>query len=195
MFHVYLYENFELYNPFITVELLVWALFGGFVFAALLAVYNKRLIGGLVKRILSENATSPEKALTVTELGYGTDWFIKNALRKDAALLRFVARVDAPSAEDVTNGDAEGKVTEGDTNGNADVDKAAAPVKMIDFETARFYIPEELKYRAEVRYAGKGTDFVAFGICVVIFAAAAFAAIFLIPDLIQLIDNFIGTFK
>ncbi len=192
MLHVYLYENFELYNPFITVELLVWALFGGFVFAALLAVYNKRLIGGLVKRIISENATSPEKALTVTELGYGTDWFIKNALRKDAALLRFVARVDAPPAEAHDNG--EEISSEVKSEAEAEV-KSEAENKLIDFETARFYIPEELKYRAEVRYAGKGTDFVAFGICIVIFAVAAFAAIFLIPDLIQLIDNFIGTFK
>lgn len=192
MFHVYLYENFELYNPFITVELLVWALFGGFVFAALLAVYNKRLIGGLVKRIIAENATSPEKALTVTELGYGTDWFIKNALRKDAALLRFVARVDAPPAKAHDNG--EEISSEVKSEAEAEV-KSEAENKLIDFETARFYIPEELKYRAEVRYAGKGTDFVAFGICIVIFAVAAFAAIFLIPDLIQLIDNFIGTFK
>lgn len=192
MFHVYLYDNFELYNPFISVELIVWALFGGFVFASLLAVYNKRLIGGLVKRMISENALSPEKALTVTELGYGTDWFIKNALRKDEALLRFVSRVDAPAADEEgeeTNGDAaNGEVTNGDA-------KPAATAKMIDFETARFYIPEEKKYKAEVRYAGKGTDFVAFGICIVIFAVAAFAAIFLIPDLIQLIDNFVGTFK
>ncbi len=185
MFHVYLYDNFELYNPFVSVELIVWALFGGFVFASLLAVYNKRLIGGLVKRILSENAISPEKALTVTELGYGTDWFIKNALRKDEALLRFVSRVDAPAADDAGDG-AEDEEAEA---------KPSSEKRMIDFETTRFYIPEEKKYKAEVRYAGKGTDFVAFGICIVIFAVAAFAAIFLIPDLIQLIDNFVGTFK
>lgn len=178
MHNIYLYENFELYNPFVTVELIGWALFGGFVLAALLAIYNKRLIGGLVKRMLSEGCLSPERALTVTELGYGTDWFIKNALRTDAALLRLVKRIDAPT-------EGEAAPTPAKTRGGHDV---------IDFSTARFYIPEELKYRAEVRYASRGTDFVAFGICVVIFAAAAFAAIFIIPDLIQLIDNFLGTF-
>lgn len=180
--HAYLYDNFELYNPFISVKLIVWALFAGFVFAALLAVYNKRLVGGLVKKMLFEDCTSPEKAMTVTELGYGTDWFIKNALRTDNALLRFVKRIDVPAE-------------------NADKKEAKAPEKsrgghdVIDFSTAKFYIPEEVKYKADVRYASKGTDFVSFGICIVIFIAAAFAAIFLIPDLIQLIDNFIGTFK
>ena len=189
--HAYLYENFELYNPFISVKLIVWALFAGFVLAALLAVYNKRLIGGLVKKMLFEDCTSPEKALTVTELGFGTDWFIKNALRTDNALLHFVKRIDAP------------KETDGETSEDgAETDKEpAAPKKsrgghdIIDFGTAKFYIPEELKYRADVRYASKGTDLISFGICIVIFIAAAFAAVFLIPDLIQLIDNFIGTFK
>ncbi len=180
---ILLYQNFELYNPFVSVKLIVWALFAGFIFASLLAVYNKRLIGSIVKKMISEGALSPERALTVTELGFGTDWFIKNALRTDDALLKFVKRVDAsPDKENEKN--AENEDTAQTSRGGHDI---------IDFETARFYIPEDLKYRAEVRYASRGTDFVAFGICIVIFVAAAFAAIFLIPDLIQLIDNFIGT--
>ncbi len=172
-----LYDNFELFNPFISVKLIVWAVFAGFVFASLLAIYQKRLIGGVVKTMLAEGATSPEGAKTVSELGYSTDWFVKNALRTDVTLARFVSRIDKEPGED-----EEPKLT-----------RSGRPV--IDFETARFYIPEDLKYKAEVRYARKGTDFAAFGICVAIFIAAAFAAIFLIPDLIQLIDNFIGTFQ
>lgn len=174
-----MYDNIELYNPFITVKLLVWALFAGFVLAALLAIYQKRLIGGLVKTMLSENATSSEKAKTVTELGYGTDWFVKNALRKDNALLKFVTRIDKPNE----NGETE------------EPKKTRSGHDVIDFETARFYIPEDLKYKAEVRYARKGTNFVAFGICVVIFVAAAFFAVFIIPELLTLVDNFVGTFK
>lgn len=182
--HALLYENFELFNPFISVKLIVWALFAGFVAAALLAVYNKRLIGGLVKKMLFENCTSPEKAMTVTELGYGTDWFVKNALRTDAALLRFVRRIDLKKEDDEKAEKEDARPEK--TRGGHDV---------IDFSTARFYIPEELKYKADVRYASRGTDFVSFGICIVIFIAAAFAAIFIIPDLIQLIDNFIGSFR
>ncbi len=176
---VLLYKNFELFNPFISVKLIVWALFAGFVIASLMAIYQKRLIGGLVKTILSEEALSEDKAMTVAELGYAADWFVKNALRTDPALLRVVSRIDAPAKE--------GEETA--------PKKTRSGRDIIDFETAKFYIPEELKYKAEVRYARKGTDFVAFGVCIVIFIAAAFAAIFIIPDLIQLIDNFVGTFK
>ncbi len=199
MIPVFLYDNFELYNPFISVKLIVWALFAGFIVAALMAIYQKRLVGGVVKAILSGGATSPEKAMTVSELGYATDWFAKNALRRDAALLRFVSRVDAAAEapkKDETDGaeSAEGaNKAEKAESEKPQTTRSGAPV--IDFETARFYIPDELRYKAEVRYARKGTDFVSFGICIVIFVAAAFAAIFLIPDLIQLIDNFVGTFK
>lgn len=179
MQYIFLYDNLDIYNPFITVRLLVWSLFAGFIFAALLAIYQKRLIGGLVKTILSEGASSPETAKTVSELGYASDWFAKNALRKDDALLRFVVRVDKQSED----GEA------------VEPKKTRSGHDVVDFETARFYIPEDLRYKAEVRYARKGTDFVSFGICIIVFIAAAFFAIFVIPELLQLIDNFIGTFK
>lgn len=195
------YSNFELSNPFISLKLIIWSLFIGFVAASLLAVYNKRVIGGFVKKLLSEQCLSPDAAITLTELGYGTDFFIKSALRGDNALNRFVSRVD--SAQNNVNTDG--------TNDGADIadvkpeaipdDKAPAKKrgsrekKNIDFMTARFYIPEDVKYRAEVRYASRGTDLFSLFLCVFIFAAAAFAALYLIPDLIQLIDNFISEMK
>lgn len=161
-------------NPFFSIELIVWAMFAGFIIASLMAVYNKRIIGGFVKSVLSDECFSPERAKTVTELGYGTDWFIKNALRTDTVLRRFIVRVDTETSAD----ENEKKQTKHD---------------VIDFSTAKFYIPEEQRYRAEVRYARRGTDFFAFGLCVVILAAAAFAAIYIIPELIQLVKNF-GTY-
>lgn len=182
-----MYNNFELYNPFISIELIVWAMFAGIVIASLMAVYNKRVIGGFVKSVLSLDCTSPKSARTIIELGYGTDWFIKNALRTDTVLRRFVVRIDE---EPASSEDAREEAPEDGKNQK----KARRPKHdVIDFMTARFYIPEELKYRAEVRYASRGTNLVSFGICVVILAAAAFAAIFLIPDIITLIDNFFGT--
>ena len=195
-----MYNNFELYNPFVSVRLIVWAMFAGFVVASLMAVYNKRVLGGFVKSILANGCTSPDTAKTIIDLGYGTDWFIKNALRKDTVLRRFVTRVkDEADVADVANeADVADKAEKTDAEGDGEsppqpVKKAQSRHEQIDFMTARFYIPEELKYRAEVRYAGRGTDFTSFLICIIIFAVAAFAAIVVIPDLIILIDNFLGT--
>lgn len=175
------YNNFELYNPFISLDLIVWALFAGFVLASLLALYNKRIIGGFVKAMLRDECLSPETAKTVTELGYGTDWFIKNALRTDTVLCRFVVRIDK---------DMDGTENPAESDGG-EKKKRQPKHDVIDFSTARFYIPEELKYKADVRYANRGTNLFTFVLGVVALIAAAFAAIYFIPDLIQLIDNFI----
>ena len=168
-----LYNNFELYNPFISVKLIVWAMFIGFVLAALMAVYNKRVIGGFVKDVLAQGCLSEKDAKTLVDLGYGKDWVIKNALRSDTVLRRYVTRV---RDEDELPVD-----TRGWKNRRED----------IDFSYARFYIPEEKKYGAEVRYARRGTDLIALGTCVLIFAVAAFAALVVIPELLTLVDNFI----
>ncbi len=179
MSNIIAYNNFEFRNPFISLELIVWALFAGFILAALIAIYNKRVVGGFVKAILRNECLSAESAKTIIDLGFGSDWFIKNALRTDTVLRRFVVRVDDTAEESPENE----KKDPGSKHG------------AINFARAKFYIPEELKYRAEVRYASKGTDLIAFGLCVVVLAAAAFAAIYIIPDLIQLIDNFISSLK
>ena len=185
MSNIIAYNNFEFRNPFISLELIVWALFAGFILAALIAIYNKRVIGGFVKAILRNECLSAESAKTVTDLGFGNDWFIKNALRTDTVLRRFVVRVDNMDDKNDT----------AEESPENEKKESASRHDIIDFAKSKFYIPEELKYRAEVRYASKGTDLIAFGLCVVVLAAAAFAAIYIIPDLIQLIDNFISSLK
>ncbi len=181
------YNNFELYNPFISLDLIVWALFAGCVVASLMAIYNKRIIGGFVKAVLKNESLSPETAKTVTELGFGSDWIIKNALRTDTVLRRFIVRIDKAADG------GEAPIAEEDTKDAKGAKKKERQPKhdVIDFTTARFYIPEELKYKAEVRYASRGTDLITFVIAVVVLIAAALAAIYFIPDLIQLIDNLI----
>lgn len=187
--YVMAYENFQIYNPFVSVKLIVWAIFAGIVAASLMAIYNKRVIGGFVKTLLSGGCISPENAKTIVDLGYGTDWAIKNALRTDNVLRRFVVRIDDAGDNTEVNDDNPEAAPADKQRGKKRAHET------IDFLTAKFYIPEELKYKAEVRYAGRGTDLYTLGICIVICAAAALLAIYAIPEIIQLIDNFVGTLK
>lgn len=61
--------------------------------------------------------------------------------------------------------------------------------KKIDFTTARFYVPEVLKYRAEVRYEKKGLGWLAVVLTVVISLIGAALVCRFLPDFIQLLDN------
>lgn len=212
----FLYENFELFNPFITLRLIVWSLFAGFVVASLLAIYNKRVVGSIVRRMLS-SAVSEENAKTIGELGYDykKDIFVKSALRSDSALRKYIyiaggnVSVDgeakqnnigdnkiADSVNASENASASNVPDEQDEKQNSEQNisrkiKRRGHSEKIDFETAKFYIPEEMKIRAEMRYNQKGTDLVALIICILVFAIVAAAAIWVVPKLLSMLDDFI----
>jgi hypothetical protein len=217
MITAFLYENFELFNPFITLRLIVWSLFAGFVVASLLAIYNKRVVGSIVRRMLS-SAASEENAKTIGELGYDykKDIFVKSALRSNSALRKyvFIAGEKVPVDEEEKQKIAEDNIAaDNSTNEGEDTEVKDVPSEQeqkdnsernisqgikgrgqsekIDFETAKFYIPEEMRIRAEMRYNQKGTDLVAFIIGIIVFAIAAAAAIWVVPKLLSMLDDFI----
>ena len=72
--------------------------------------------------------------------------------------------------------------------------KAVKPYK-IDIEHDRFYIREEDKYTAEFRYKKKGTNWFVFILIVIFCIFLADLVSFLLPDMIQLIDNFLTEVK
>ena len=75
-------------------EVLIWALFIGFVIASFMIFYHKRIIGAFVRALLEKQANSPDSALGIYELGFEKNALIKNALRSDATLRRLVWELD-----------------------------------------------------------------------------------------------------
>ena len=64
-----------------------------------------------------------------------------------------------------------------------------------DLNTMHFYIPEEKKYAAEIRFEDKGAN---FGVLIVVIIAALLLCAFIcyfLPDLLKMIDNFISITK
>ena len=61
-----------------------------------------------------------------------------------------------------------------------------------DFTSARYYIPEELRYRAEFRYSKKGTSVGFFLLTVVLCFAGAALLCSLLPSLVGFADWLIG---
>ena len=76
--------------------LILSGLFIGVIIASLSAIYRQLFLGGIVRNILSKNATSPETALTLEQLGYKRDnLFIKFALRKKSTFRKTVHAVES----------------------------------------------------------------------------------------------------
>ena len=154
----------------ITPELIVWALFIGFSIALVWVLFSKRYMGNFIHALLAKKADSPDKALTLKELGYEKNPFVKQALLGKSAYSGLVFEKN------------EAVVIEGDS---------VIPVirRKVDFASARFYIPRVLIPRAELRYERKGTHLMALLVGVVAFFVLSMLAIAYMPEIKALIAD------
>lgn len=201
------YENFSV-SPALggTLRNVILALAAAFIVAAFLTAHTRVNIGAFVRRLISEGCLSPESAKTLMELGYFRSTTIRRELSRGGALGMVVHRCEATEAvADASDGsvnDVE-TPTEGDASGDAEGRVEAAestPVpannttrmrtnaEKIDFMSAKFYIPEDLRDRAEIRFNPKGSGWRTAIIVSVLAVVVATALCLFTPMLIQLAD-------
>lgn len=169
----------------VTVDVIVWSLFIGFVIASLIVIYNKLFVGSLVSTLIKNEASDEESALPATKLGcinYSDlteaekknifvfvglsirSTFVAFSLRKRGMLRRIVHMVG-----DTDTTPCKGKISEG-----------------------KFYIPEDKLQRAQKVYGKKGITAKSVVLSLLAFIViAAVLAIFVIPNLITMFSNFI----
>ncbi|MBR5516157.1 MAG: hypothetical protein IKU52_08145 [Clostridia bacterium] len=140
-----------------TLTKVIWAFYIGIVIASFMMWYNRKIVGRAVRVLSKKGIFSIDNALTVKQAGIDSI-FIKKALKKQYSSLRRVVycTVDKPKL-----------------NAN-------------DFENARFYIPEEQKYRAEIKYEGKNTSLLMVLITAVLMFISALLCIEYIPKLLDM---------
>lgn len=152
-------------NSVTTLNIIVWSLFIGFIIAIGITLYNKIVLGKLVRTLIEKDATSPERALTLGDVGAANP-LIKLALRRGGSLRRVVRIIEE---------NAEGDAKE-------------------DIETGKFYIPDECMHRAKTVYDKPETSVFSVLLAIIAFLILAMVAFIAIPDIVQLIAN-IGDLK
>lgn len=151
-------------NSVTTLNIIVWSLFIGFMIAIGATLYNKFVVGRVVRALIGREAHTEEAALTAKDVDCA-DVFIRFALRKKSSLRRIVHMV----------GDKEAH--------RADT----------DFSTAKFYVPHEQIHRAKVIYGEVDASVPTILLSVFAFLLLAVVAFVVVPDLIQLLANFISS--
>lgn len=63
------YNNFELRFPLLSLNTIIWGMYGGILLACLLGLYCKKYEGEAVRRLLKRGANTADNALTLSELG------------------------------------------------------------------------------------------------------------------------------
>ena len=171
----------------VTLQKVVLGICVGIIIAAAMACYDKNRLGAFVRTIVREQALWPEKAQTLYDLGFARNSAVKASLRSPNKLGRVVRCVDKDAYDAQVAVAREAYVAE---HGNDE--GFFMPQYRLDFENDHFYIPDEEHYRAEVRFDNQGSGWRAFVLVCIVAVVAAALICFLLPDMIQLVDNMIG---
>lgn len=186
------YENINLgTGNLITLQNVVIGLFIGLIAASAFAAYDKGHLGSFVRKLVWDDCLSKEKAKTLAELGFAKSPTVRGSLKRtNGVLAKTVHCVEREAHE----ADMEAARASYMQKNGSDAGFAPEPFKM-DLETAHFYIPDEEHYAAEVRFDEKGSGWRAFLLVLLVCVVGAALVCWLLPDMIQLLDNLIGILK
>lgn len=150
----------------------------GMIVAAILSCYVKTVHGGFIRKLLREECLSPERAKSLYQLGYFHDPSVRKQLTRGSAFGGLVHMAKENTAD------------------TAQTEAAGEPApKAPAFATARFYIPEDLKYQAELRYEKKGSGIRSVLLTTVIIVIAAALICRFLPQLFGFADLILGIFS
>ena len=173
------YEHLTFFNSPNAFKLLVLGMYFGVILASLCMLYNKRFIGGFIRKLDSEACLSPESAKTLNELSYGNKLLIKWSLARGNLLRNIVRRAENESEENAENSTRAGGYSK----------------KRIDFENARFYIPAEKRDVVIGRFDAKGSTWLSVALTAVIGIIVVVVIFKIAPFIVGLIDESLSGFS
>lgn len=177
-------ENFSIKNStLLSVRLIIVGICVGIIIAAAVNIYNKRYLGGFVRKMLSEDCLDADRAKTLSELGYLKKLGVRRVIGTNGILARWVRCAE----EDEYYANAK------DLSDNEDCKRKNTPAEFKrDTKSMHFYIPEEKKYAADVKFDAKGANWGVFILVTVLTVVLCLVACYLLPDMIKFVDNFIS---
>ena len=168
------YDNFSVTEQTANiVNKIIPALILGIIIAAVATVFCRRGVCRFVKTLVEKVALSPEAGVTLFDTGAFRSTVIRRKLCRDAFLRKVV--LCREEQEFLSK------------NGS---DKSY----QIDFTKDHFYIPEDLKDRAELRFNPKGSTWLTVVLTVVLTPIVVGLFCRFMPNILQLIDSLISYF-
>ena len=209
-FSAFEYQNIHIdTDPFVSPAMIFLGVFIAVFLGAGIMIFNRRVLGRLVRRLIKKDALSPDRAKTLEELELTDSKAIRLFINRPT-LSKTVRCVE----EDEYYGVEYVPVVHADYSGTEEakkIEQAAEDkrrdVYAISLNTPRklkykrnplkdhFYIPERKKYRASVRFDIKGTNPITLVIIGVLLIAFGILFMKALPYILNVIDGIISTFK
>lgn len=172
---------------------LSWAIVAlclGMILAAIMGVYEKKGLGEFVRKLIYEECYTPESAKTLYELGFHKNAAVRGALR-GGSLSKIVVCTQKKEYDDAVAQ----KKAEYEQTASKDDPAFRSVAYKIDYQKDTFYIPKDASYAADVRYDKKGSGLISVLVVAVLSVLIALFIIFILPDMLQMLDNFIGLLR
>ncbi len=166
---------------------LILGLCAGIIVAAFLSLFTKRTLGDFVRRIIERESLSPETAKTLDELDYFDSLMIRRAVAKSVSLRRVV------KCREEEEFYAEQRVKREEHAQKRAEDRKIGKFKEIEYkidpDNDHFFIPEELKYMADIKFDKKGATLRAAIATSIIVIIAFFAIMLVLPEILEFLNN------
>ena len=153
-----------------SVSFVVIGIFIGAAVACIVMLYIINFPGKMVRALVRLGALSPESAVSASDCGFKSEELLRFMLSEKGALSKYVHIIPV---ETVKKGKKEKTV----------------------LTSAKFYLEPETKDRAEIRYEKKRAGVLTAVVGILLLGILALAVIWLIPELMQMLKNFIGMFS
>ena len=179
------YTNLKFYNRIVTLKTVLWGIWAGFAAGLVITYYNKVYLGSLVRYLIENGIFSEDKALTTEETGIKHTWLLKRSLKNGSLLRKYIS---IANPEDTVK-----KVAQSPASEKLRKVFLAHPEKYsYDFDRMKLYIPEDKKYQAEARFENKKKNPWTLIIWIASLTALAILVEYiLLPDMLQMLDNFL----
>lgn len=175
-----------MYTGELQLEFIVWPIFIGICLGAFATVFIRVKLGELVRALITNGACSPETAQSLEALGLQSKFFIRNALKKHSSLRNVVSIAPKNTLTPISS-----SVTEETPEAAISVDQNAK----IDVDGYIYYISDENRTRAEAIYDSTGSTIAVAFLTVILALAVAALSMYIIPNLIQMLENLIENIR
>ena len=177
-----MYDLGEL-NPLLSLEVMVWCLCGGLILGALGSYFTRRDASLFIRKLIVDEIFTPDRAITLEEAGFASNLALRLSLRTGKPLRRMLVCVN------------EDEFPKKKCSFIRRFFTGEREIVQTDLKTARFYLPEETKYRAETRYNVKNVTPLDLLLSVAILIAAGFVVIYAAPKLVGFLGAFLSSFS
>ena len=187
------YENLD-FGGLFSVQTLVIGIFIGLAIASFAAVINKQVNGEFVARLIDRGCLSPESAKTLPELDAADKLMLRYGVVRGVNLRRVVRCREEEEYLAESRKKAEEYAAMRLENPKLPKSFTPKPFK-VDPDAHHFYISEDMKYMAEVKFSRKGNSIWGALLYSALILVALVALIVFLPYLLDLLDDAIGLLK